>query len=512
MMGRAKCRVGFGAIALLVGALIWPSAASASGGQWTLAEAGGTTCFNLLVDGPVDGPTIMAAPQPLQEEFSDRDLIYTMAADGLSAGARMQVVRNTGYLNHPATGESVGQLLEILGVVEIVDVNDRHAMYRVVGSCREFEVGDVLREMPATSPMLEELPRMPVFDNARLVTPSDSDAFLVMGALESVIRSSEEPERVNLTQYQIYGERDLMVMDQGANSAWELGDVALLYRDRLYDVSNLLRDALLVPSIVGRGIVVYADPSSAVLQIVDSVVEVQVGDRARDIGHFWDFVNRAPVVSCTAERASVRTGESVRLTANVSDPDGDDTTVSWSADVGRLSSTEGATVTWTAEGVDTGAAEIVATADDGQDDGTADCVVTMSVGPMPPGAAAIVPEGAELLEFSCPEIPLGVTTADNRCKAVLDDVALRMRQDPRATAELVGHSDASGADEVNQELSQQRADAARQYLVDTHGIDAARISTAGVGAARPIADNETPEGRLQNRRIEIRVILPGGDF
>lgn len=513
MMGRAKCRVGFGAIALLVGALVWPSAAWAAGGQWTLAEVSGTTCFNLLVDTPVDGPMITGARQLLQEEFSDRDLIYTVAADGLSIGERLQVVRNTGAIDHPATGDHAGLVLEILGVVEVVDVNEEHALYRVLGACREFEVGDVLRSMPAADELLGDLPRMPVFDHARLVTPSDDDAFLVMGALESVIRSSEEPERIAITQYQIYGERDLMVIDQGADSAWELGDIAMLYRDRVYADSNLLRKALVVPPVLGRAMVVHADSSSAVLQIIDSVDEIQVGDRARDIGHFWDFVNRAPVVTCSAERTAVRAGESVRLTADVTDADGDSTTVSWDASAGTLSSAQGGTVTWTASNLesDSGMVEVVATADDGQDDGTTDCLIELSIGPLPPGAATVVPEGAEVLDFVCPEIPLGVTETDNRCKAVLDDVALRMRQDPRATADLVGHSDSSGADEVNEELSQQRADAARTYLVETHGIDAARIRTSGLGAAQPIADNETPEGRLQNRRIEIRVILPGGD-
>lgn len=503
----------FGAVALLVGALIWPSTAWASGAQWTPADGGGTTCFNLLVDTPVEGPRIMASRQVLQEEFAERDLVYTTAAPGLTIGDRMQVVRNTGMLHHPATADRVGRILEILGVVELVDVNEEHAMYRVVGACREFEVGDVIRAMPSPGETPEDFPRMPVFDHARLVTPADADAYLVMGALESVIRSSDEPERVAVTQYEMYAQHDLMVIDQGADSAWQMGDVALLYRDRVYAESNILRDALIVPVIVGRGLVVYSDAISAVLQIIDSVDEVQIGDRARDIGHFRDFVNRAPVVTCAAERDFVRIGESVRLTADVTDPDGDSTTVSWSASAGSLSPPQGATVTWTADNLEpnTETVEVSATADDGQDDGTTDCLVELALGPAPPGGAAAVPEGAEVLEFMCPEIPLGVTAADNRCKAVLDDVALRMRQDPRATADIVGHSDASGADETNQELSQERADAARRYLVDTHGIDASRISVSGLGAAQPIADNETPEGRLQNRRVEIRVILPGGD-
>ena len=74
---------------------------------------------------------------------------------------------------------------------------------------------------------------------------------------------------------------------------------------------------------------------------------------------------------------------------------------------------------------------------------------------------------------------------------------------------MVGHADTSGADEVNQAASRERAEKARDYLVETHGIDAARITTAGAGSSLPIADNGTEEGRLRNRRVEIRVTLPG---
>jgi len=123
-----------------------------------------------------------------------------------------------------------------------------------------------------------------------------------------------------------------------------------------------------------------------------------------------------------------------------------------------------------------------------------------------PGVAA----GPEVLSFTCPEFPAGRTEADNRCKAVLDDVALRLRQDPRATAEIVGHSDTTGTDEGNRVTSLQRAENARDYLVETHGIEASRIEARGAGSAEPIAGNDTPEGQLSNRRVEIRVTLPGG--
>ena len=62
---------------------------------------------------------------------------------------------------------------------------------------------------------------------------------------------------------------------------------------------------------------------------------------------------------------------------------------------------------------------------------------------------------------------------------------------------------------MNQAMSRGRADNARDYLVETHGIDASRIQSSGAGSSQPIAGNETAEDRLRNRRVVIRVILAG---
>jgi outer membrane protein OmpA-like peptidoglycan-associated protein len=499
-----------------VGTLLAVPHVARAEGQWTLAEAG-TTCFNLLVDSPVEGPAIKAIRQPLQEVAGEREILYSPGDDaGLTVGDRMQVVRNTGTVGHPANGGSAGHVLEVLGIVEVRDVNANSALLEVVGACQEFEIGDVLRPLPDEGDLPQEMPRMPVFDADHLVDPADADAFLVMGAVESVLSSAQDPRRTAITQYTIYAQRDLMVMDQGANDSWQVGDVALVYRDRIYADSDLLRSALVEPPLLGRGVVVRADSSSAVVQLVDSVSEIQIGDRARKIGTVWDYVNHPPTISCGSERSTVRSGESVRLTATVSDTDGDATTVTWRSGSGTLSSREGTAVTWTASGltqadINRGSVDVVATVDDGRDDGMVSCTVPLTLAPAPAagGAAPGAMAGAEVLDFVCPEYPAGVTDADNRCKAVLDDVALRLRQDPRATAEIVGHSDSSGSDEINAQTSRERAEKALDYLVQTHGIDAARITVSGAGSVDPIADNDTPEGRLTNRRVAIKVTIPG---
>ena len=98
----------------------------------------------------------------------------------------------------------------------------------------------------------------------------------------------------------------------------------------------------------------------------------------------------------------------------------------------------------------------------------------------------------------------------NIAKAVLDGVALRMKNDLNATAVITGYSDNAGAEESNVAISAKRAEAAKEYLVTRHGIDPNRLSTSAKGSAEPAYDNATPEGRAKNRRALIVVTLVSG--
>ncbi len=68
--------------------------------------------------------------------------------------------------------------------------------------------------------------------------------------------------------------------------------------------------------------------------------------------------------------------------------------------------------------------------------------------------------------------------------------------------DIAGHTDSTGADTYNQDLSVRRANAVKNFLID-QGIDPRVMSTIGYGESRPIADNRTSEGRAQNRRVEV---------
>lgn len=86
---------------------------------------------------------------------------------------------------------------------------------------------------------------------------------------------------------------------------------------------------------------------------------------------------------------------------------------------------------------------------------------------------------------------------------VLDDVARTLNAYPQTTIDVVGHADSSGPDDYNQGLSERRASSVASYLTNQGRVLADRIFVAGMGERQPVADNATPAGRAQNRRVEI---------
>lgn len=102
----------------------------------------------------------------------------------------------------------------------------------------------------------------------------------------------------------------------------------------------------------------------------------------------------------------------------------------------------------------------------------------------------------------------GSARLSNIAKAKLDEVALRLKQDPAAIAVVVGYTDAQGGDAANRQLGERRAKAARDYLLKRHQIDPNRVRVESQGSGSPVAPNDSPAGREQNRRAEIVVRVP----
>jgi len=112
------------------------------------------------------------------------------------------------------------------------------------------------------------------------------------------------------------------------------------------------------------------------------------------------------------------------------------------------------------------------------------------------------------------EIPSDISFDTNRSdikpnfRPILDRFASTLQENPATYVTIIGHTDSTGGDQINQPLSLDRAAHARDYLA-ARGVNPNRITVEGRAAREPIASNDDPAGRARNRRVEIYVNEPG---
>lgn len=99
----------------------------------------------------------------------------------------------------------------------------------------------------------------------------------------------------------------------------------------------------------------------------------------------------------------------------------------------------------------------------------------------------------------------GQSTIEPQSFSELDEIALMMSENPKVEIQLEGHTDNVGSSDANLKLSQQRVDAVKAYLVKK-GIKKSRIKTKAFGGSKPLQNEMTPEARILNRRVEMRIL------
>jgi outer membrane protein OmpA-like peptidoglycan-associated protein len=129
-----------------------------------------------------------------------------------------------------------------------------------------------------------------------------------------------------------------------------------------------------------------------------------------------------------------------------------------------------------------------------------------------PVAAAPAPEPAAALKGDSIELRDTVQFQSGKAlllpasESLLDEVVAILNAHPELTKlSIEGHTDSQGSDKNNKSLSKARAQAVRDYFVGK-GIVTGRLTAAGLGESKPIADNNTDDGRFKNRRVEFKVI------
>jgi outer membrane protein OmpA-like peptidoglycan-associated protein len=202
--------------------------------------------------------------------------------------------------------------------------------------------------------------------------------------------------------------------------------------------------------------------------------------------------NRPPVLSCSADRSTVLVGERIHITGQGSDPDGDPLTYSWRTNGGQVVGS-GATVDLDTSGVAPGRYTVTGRVDDGRG-GAADCNVGVEVQapPVPPQASKI---------NECLFGKMGIPRVDNACKRILDDVVLRLKNEPRATIVIVGYADPK--EPKPDALALKRASNTKDYIV-SNGVDGGRIAVRSASGMKG-ADKE-------NRRVDIIWVPEGATY
>ena len=197
--------------------------------------------------------------------------------------------------------------------------------------------------------------------------------------------------------------------------------------------------------------------------------------------------NTGPSVALTLDNDEVYAGDRVSANAEASDAEGDPMTYAWTLDGQRRSDTS-STISIDTTGLSGGRHSVAVTVEDDRD-GSGSATQTLSV------REKIV-------------VQVSAIRPDNLAKAALDEIALKMRQNSQLRAMLTGHTDDRGSEEVNERTGQRRADAVKAYLVDEQNVAESRIEAGSAGETMPAADNETAQGREDNRRVEIELYVP----
>jgi len=100
----------------------------------------------------------------------------------------------------------------------------------------------------------------------------------------------------------------------------------------------------------------------------------------------------------------------------------------------------------------------------------------------------------------------GTSSVDAKSKKELQSAATFLKRYPDSNIRIEGHTDSTGSDGYNLRLSQQRAEEVRDILIREYGINPSQITAKGYGEMKPIAPNDTPEGRVANRRVVISIL------
>lgn len=451
-------------------------------------------------DSPEQGITVGGGwNTPHTTRFVSNDYIYLLGGS-FTEGQQYSILREAidpnereGYYRQKKIVREVGKPYEEVARVRIVGVRDNAGIAQVEYSCEAVVPGDFA--VPFSEKTIPEMGPKHTFD--RFAAPD--------GDLTGWIVLAKDFDIIMGTRHKVY-------LNRGSNDGVKVGDYFRVIRDYV-DAKNDEVDGLsyeppirldkhadlayydkgnpekLPRRSLGQLIVVGVTPTSATGMITYALEDIHVGDgveRMEPPPPPPPPVMNPPLISCTANPATVEAGGTSAINCQVSSPDNRPVSTAFQASAGSIEEQDSRAML-TTTGLSAGTVTVTATATDDRNlSSQARVMVNVEV---PPPA----PEPSKLNEIA---FRRNSARVDNRAKAVLDDVALRLEREPDAKAILVGYATQNerGADR----LGLQRAQNAARYLTEEKGIDANRLET------RSATDSES--------KVEIWLVPAGAQM
>jgi outer membrane protein OmpA-like peptidoglycan-associated protein len=449
---------------------------------------------------------------PDQTRYAGQSDLVFIHGQGMKEGDRYQIVRHVQDKNHyeiyrgqKAAVHNAGETYFELAIVKVTDVQKDTAVATFELSCSDVMPGDIAiplveREAPPfrkvsldryTPPTGKTVGRIIMAKEFDSFLGSKYKAYLSIGADKGL----KPGDYLRATRTYSYTYRDF---EAGLSlKASEFEDTQVKPQKlSTNDVSGLPRRTL------GDMIVLQVHPKSATAMVLTALEDIHVGDgvelmdtsEAPVLPPIRPSYSNAPLpdantataappkITCSAAPTSLRAGESASISCDAVSPDNRPINITYVANGGKLSSNRNQATLDTAD-TGPGPISVRATAFDDRQL-SASTVVTVNV----EAPAPAIPTAQKLMEL---DFKPNSVYVDNRSKAVLDDVALKMQQDPNLTAVLSGSADAG----ESPRMGLQRAQNAMTYLTTSKGIDAQRIQVkAGSEPGRKVDIWTLPAG------------------
>jgi outer membrane protein OmpA-like peptidoglycan-associated protein len=415
---------------------------------------------------------------PHATRFADRDYVY-LDGGGFQEGALYSVHRMVSDPNRwPAfTGQkqaiaAVGEMYADVGRVQIVGVRGNIGIAQVIFSCDALTPGDVAVPFqersapalrPASGPNWNRFAQPNGLLMGRIVGAKDFDSQVGTGHKVYLNVGSNQGVKVGdyfraVRDYRIASMNDVDALSYKASVADDTQKNPPVFpKTRLGD---LPRRSL------GEMVVLNTSPTSSTAMLTFALEGIEVGDMVEMMEPLPPPpppVMNPPTAACTANPATVVVGERSTISCEASSPDERPLSISQSASAGNLMARDDGAVLDT-QGVSPGTITVTCTATDDRNlSGSGSCSVNVEATPA-------APEAAKTNECA---FKRNSARVDNACKAMLDDLALRLQGDPQSTASIIGFADAG--ERGAEALAARRAENTRTYLTRDKGIDATRV-------------------------------------